>query len=394
MISLIDILILGLKNKRKLIGIPLATAVLLFIIVSFLPKIYYTESRLRIDDPNSQQMMMMLGTNKNLSSLLGKSKNDEPTDLYLELLNGRNNLFGAIHEFKLDSVYKIKIYDLVLKKFRKTLTIDVDDNGIVFCGIEGENRELNCKIVNYLVCNANQRYTTLQKERLALNTRYLSDERKQLIDTLESMNEELVGFYHNNNVVNIEKQIEYSLAALASYEDKLKSLEIEQKFSSDELAKNTPRMQENRRRINILQKEFDALRGGNGTKFQDTSKPTRSSIYLNPDWGLNKLFYERTLTTRLEIAKDFLAIISKELALTESELSRDIPVVQVIQPPYIPDWKVKPKRIHYALLGWLVAFTFVSSYLLLNAFLSGELKGDAALQKKVLELLKSLRICR
>lgn len=389
MISFIDILIICLKHKWKLIAIPIATAVILFIAVSFFPKIYYTECRLRIDDPNSQQMMM-LGMGKNLNSLLGKSKNDEPTDLYLELLSSRDNLLGAIHEFRLDTILKTKIYELAIKKFNASLNIDVEETGIIHCGIEGKDRDMNCKIVNYLVFNANKRYDSLQKERLALNTRYLSDERKQLIDTMENLNKELVGFYHNNNVVNIEKQIEYSLAALASYEEKLKTLEIEQKFATNELLQNTPQIQDNRKKIEILQKEFNSLRG-NGSQSQDSSKPVRSSIYLNPDWGLNKLFYEKTLIARLDIAKDFLSIISKELALSGSQLSRDIPVIQVIQQAYIPDWKVKPKRGIYMLLGFMVAFTLVLCYLLLNAFLDGTLKGDPALQRKIVDLLMALR---
>ena len=94
-----DLLIICLKKKWSVIGIPVGLAALSFIIVSFLPKYYYTEIRLRVDDPNSTSISILDGINKNLFSYFGKPPTNESSDLFLELLTGRETWFQQFMSF-------------------------------------------------------------------------------------------------------------------------------------------------------------------------------------------------------------------------------------------------------------------------------------------------------
>jgi hypothetical protein len=383
----LDLLIIIAKKKLVLFGIPLLLSVLTFVIVSFLPKYYYTEIRLRVDDPNSTNISLLDGINKNLFNYFGKPQVNESSDLFIELLAGRENLVSAIHKFRLDTLYKKKAIDLTIKSFLKDFNAGIDDNGILYCGYTGKNIDLCVNLITFMVQNANQKYSRLQKERITLNSYFLTQKYNQLFDSLECYNSELIDFYKENKIINLEKQIELSLLALSNYEQQYKALQVEKRFIELTGSKNSPESKKIEEKIKILKKEFQSLRGKEKTDFQ----PARNSLFLNTDWGMEQLFFEKILLSKIDIVKEFISAISKEIAFTESKLSRDIPVSQIIQEAYIPDWKVKPKRVVWMLTIFASSFMLCLCYVLFNAYMSGEIAGDEEKKKKISILLSALK---
>lgn len=384
----LEILTVCLRRKYYLIFIPLASAVIGFGISCLIPKSYYTEMRLRVDDPISKESAILPDIGKNLSSYFGNPLKNEAEELYVEVLTGRDNLVAAIKTFSLDTLYKRKRIDPTIKDFKKDLGIEIQDNNIITCGMRGENRELSIGVVKFLTNRANAKFIELQKERLALSSNFLSEKRQQLMDSIETLNTELITFYRENNVVNIQKQIELSLLALSSYEEEINSIKLGRAYTHNILGNNTPAEQELKNKLKVLRQEFRNLRG----KYSDDYKPSRQSILINADWGLDKMLFEKILHTRIDVLRDFLIMISKELALSESQLSKNVPAIQIIQDAYYPDWKISPKRIIWTAVSFCIAFVGTLCYILLTAFLKGELNAaDEQNRKKVLKVIEALK---
>lgn len=384
---LMDIFILLAKNKKFIICVSFLASILGFTLASVLPKTYKTEVRVRIDDPSSNSKVSLLtNMNKNIGSLFGGSVQNEASDLFIEILEGRNNLVRAIKEFKLDSIYgKISI-DLTLKALSKDLDIGVsEESGIVYCGYQSENRKLAVDLINYLVSNANERYITLEKERQVQNRDFLFQKQQQLIDSMENVNRELLEFYKDNNVISIEKQIELSLTALSTYERKLKDFEIDQKFVRKSVVQGSSMDKKYKDMIAILQEEFNTLR----TQRDKDYLPSRKTVLINTDWGMDKLLFEKIKLSQIEVIKDFIGTISKELALAEAQVSRTTPVVQIIQDAYYPDWKTKPKRATWMIMACFVAFSFSIFFVLLRALVNDEIKCENG--QKLKDLLSALK---
>ncbi|MDG5815013.1 hypothetical protein QA601_07990 [Chitinispirillales bacterium ANBcel5] len=368
--------------------IPFVASVVAFTISSLLEETFYTEIRLRIDDPNSNQMSIFADVGKSLSNYFGDAFKDESKELYMEILSGRENLISAIKEFELDTLYNRRAMELTLEDFKDNLFIGSRSNGIIICGFEGSDRQLALELVTFMVNRANEKFLQLQRERLLLNTEFLAQKRDELLDTLDTLNEELILFYRDNNVINIRKQIELSLLALSSYEEQLNSLRLSKSYSSSAVGKNAPMSRELENKIRVLEREFRTLRGN----FSDDYTPSRQSVLINTDWGLEKMLYERILTTRVGFVEEILVLLSKELALSESQLSRDIPVIQVVQEAYIPDWKVAPKRSVWIIVAFSIAFLGTVSYVLFSAFLKGELKcSSEENRQRVKALIEALK---
>ncbi len=369
---------------------PLVCAVLAFIIASVVPKIYYTEVRLRIDDPISSKTLGMLSADmsKGLSSFLGSSMKNESEELFLELLNGRNNLTLTIKKFSLDTLYKTKNMEATIKSFKRNLNIEMQkSSNIIYCGFKEKDRDLAMAVVRFLVNNANSRFIDLQKERLAMNTAFLTDRNKQLMDSLERNSRELITFYRENNVISIENQIELTLMTLARYEEQINTNRVNEVLSKGATGVNTPLSQELRVRNQVLQQEFQKIRG----VYDNDYKPSKQSVLINTDWGLDKLLFEQIATAKITIVKDFLGILSKELALSEAQLSKNIPAIQIIQDAYYPDWKIAPKRIIWVIAAFGLSLSMTVLLVMLTAFVKGELSGTSEISRqKFIKMLEAI----
>lgn len=383
---IIDIVIVCLRKKYLIMAVTLSAPVLAFLISSILPHSYYTEIRLRIDDPSSDKLSFFLNVD-NLTDFFGGAPQDDSEKLYLEILRGRDNLSAAVEEFSLDTIYKKRAMNLILREFVKDITIQ-STGGVIVCGYRAGDKYMASELVTFMVNRASDRFLELQKERLSMNVDFVSQKRDQLIDSLDLLNEELVAFYRENNVINIEKQVGLSLMALSKYEETISSLKIEELYAKNRVGKSAPATRELRSRLGVLEQEFRNLRG----EYDESYKPSRQSVLLNTDWAFEKLVGEKYLINRITIMKNFLTTISKELALSETQLSKNIPVIQVVQDAYIPDWKAGPKRIVWIFVAFSLSFMGIISYVLFGAFLSGELAtADDANRRKFKALIENLR---
>lgn len=385
--NFMDVLILIAKKKKIIICVTFFASVAGFVLAWVSPKIYGTELRVRIDDSNSTKISIISDMNKNLSNLFGNSLQDESSDLFLEILEGRENLVFAIKKFKLDSIYDKKSIDLTLKSFVKDLNIGISNNGIIYCGYQSKNRDLAVELVKTLVSAANERYITLERERQILNRDFLMEKQRELIDSLESVNRELIDFYKDNNVINIEKQIELSLAALSNYESKMKTFQIDQKYIRKSIGPGASMDEKYKDLISILQSEFNKLRN----EHENDYMPSRKSIFINTDWGMEKLLFEKIKLNQIQIIREFISVISKELALAEAQVSRNSPVVQVVQDAYYPDWKTKPKRATWMFVAFFVSLSLTVFYVVVRAQINGEVPDNGNGQK-VRELLSALKL--
>lgn len=350
-----------LRNKKFLIGIPVLTAVIAFIIAWILPPVYYTEIRLRLDDPNSKSGLSSLKLSAgSISDYFSSGSGQESKDLYMELLQSREIGVKTIQKFGLDTVYKKKSIDLTLKYFSEDLSIDENDYGIIFCGYESKNIGRAKELVRFMVQEANVKYMMLEHERMLLNTLFLRKKQSDVSDSLILLQDKLAEFHRDNRIVDAKSQIELSLQAMASYEQQLINLKMETDYLLKSQGSTSPAVDKIQEKVKILSKEYDKLRGG------ASANNSGKTVYVNTDWAMQKFLAIETMKSHIEIVGDILALISKELALAESQSSRNQPVVQIIQDSYQPDWKVRPKRLSWALAAFSLSFVLAIVILLLH----------------------------
>lgn len=381
-------------TKKKLFIFPIVAALICFTIAWFLPPIYTTELRLQVDASTSESASLggvssmfksSMGalSQSSLSSVLGGQNVVKPSDLYLEILSGREVALNTIHKFRLDTLYKKKADELTLKRFYKDVSIIEDASGVISCGFEAKDKVMARDIVRHMVKISNERYLTLQRERLQYSIEYLKNQERELMDSVASISDELIEFYRENNLVDLNSQMEITVKALAGYETQINNYKLSEQMQGKDNADKS----ETRKKRLLLEKKFRELRG----RYDSSYVPTDKSLYVNSDWASEKILYQERRASDLKRFQTLLEFVSTEKMNTESQNLKNQPVIQIIQDAYLPDWKTRPKRAKWAIGGFVASFFVTLFFVIYKGISTGAIVGSEGARRKLEQVKSSLR---
>jgi len=390
--SLTEILIFLLGRKKYSLGVPFLAGVLGFVIAWLLPPYYKSEIRIFLDTGSQTASISSLLKNATSSNLLGSlgsslipMSGQENEDLYLEIIHGRDVQLATIEKFRLDTIYKSAKYkETLLKIFDKDIMINVDElTGIISCTYEAKNKVLARDLVRFMVEEANAKYIKLRKERALQTIEQLNSFKRSIVYSADSLSDVLIKFYRDNNLLNLDSQLKLTITALASYEEQIKNLKVNEMRAG---ADNSTAA-EFRKRREIMEREAQKLRG----EFSEDYLPSKKSVYLNSDWAVEKLIEQEKLESSLRRLFTMIEMIEGNIAMEEGNAAKSLPVIQVVQDAYLADYKSKPKRAIWAVGATMLAFVFVNIFMLLKDIYYGKLECNAKTRdnvRKILELIK------
>lgn len=386
--------LLYILSHKKMLLLPFLVAGICFGIAWILPPYYKSEIRIQIDASQSDGAMSMLssvmagkgkglsGFGGSLSSLMASSADLTARELYMEVITGRDVMLETIQEFRLDTLYKKKSKDLLLKRFNKEIRID-DEDGVISCSFEAKDKYMAQDLVRFMVNRANEKYQDLQKQGLRYSVEYLQKSQRDLMDSVKSISEELVKFYRRNNLVDLESQMKLTMTALAAYEGQINNFKLSEKSEGERNASAA----EMRKRRTILEQQFKELRGS----YSKGYKPSEKTLYVNSNWAMSKILYQKQRQAELEMYLSILEMTSAQAMMTEAERLKSQPAIQIIQDAYVADWKTRPKRGIWAVAGFGASLFMVFVYLLLAGLLSGEIENHIELKEKLEQVKIALR---
>lgn len=383
--SLMDILIFLLNRKIYSIAFPFCAGILAISISYIVSPYYKSEIRVRLDTSKAKTASLgsLFKGTATPSSLLGSlgAGAQEDEDLYMEILEGRDVRLAVIEKFKLDTIYKgVKYKEALLKILKKELEIEYEDlTGIVSCTYEAQNKVLARDLVRFAVEEANTMYIRLRKERALQTIEHLNSFRQDVLASVDSSSQTLINFYRDNNLLNLASQFQLTLATLGGYEDQIKNLKI----SEASAGTNNSSEAELRKRRAILEREFKKLRG----EFSKDYLPSKTSVYVNSDWAIEKLIEQERLEGNLKRLFITLEMIEGNIVMEEANAIKNSPVIQIVQDAYLADYKSKPKRAIWGIAATCIAFAFISSLLIIKGIYTGELKSER--QEDLKRIVKS-----
>jgi uncharacterized protein involved in exopolysaccharide biosynthesis len=387
--SFTEILIFLLERKRYAVGIPFLAGVLGFVVAWISPEYYKSEIRVLLDTGSKTTSISSLIKNavpSSLTSTLGMGlQSSENEDLYLEIIDGRDVLLATIEKFKLDTIYKgIKYREALLKQFKSDIKIEPAElTGIILCSYEAKNKELARDLVRFVVEEANAKYIKLRKERALQTIEQLNLFKQSIVASADSLSEYVVNFYRDNNLLNLETQLQLTISALAAYEEQIKNLKIsESKAGSDNST-----AAELRKRRQILEREAQKLRG----EFSKEYLPSKNSVYVNSDWAVEKLIELSRLENDLKRLFLTLEMVESNIITEEANAAKNMPVIQVVQDAYLPDYKSRPKRAMWAIAASVFSFSFIFALLVLRGMLSGELTYEERKRENLRNIIRLIK---
>jgi uncharacterized protein involved in exopolysaccharide biosynthesis len=158
------------------------------------------------------------------------------------------------------------------------------------------------------------------------------------------------------------------------------------KISESASGSDNATVAELRKRKNILEREFQKLRG----EFSEDYLPSKQSIYVNSDWAVEKLIEQEKMERDLRRFLGTAEMLEGSIVMEQGNVARNIPVIQVVQDAYLADYKSGPKRAKWALGAAILASAFVFLLLFLYGIYSGGFPCEENTRESLKKLLRTL----
>jgi hypothetical protein len=370
----LDIVLFLLKRKKISLGVPFLAGVLGFAIAWVLPPYYLSEIRVYLETGPKTAGIGSLLKGAASASLLGNigagASAQESEELYIEIIEGRDVQLATIEKFRLDTIYKSAKYkETLLKQFDKDLKISIEElSGIISCSYEAKNKVLARDLVRFVVEEANAKYVNLRKERALQTVEHLKSFRQSLLASADSLSEFMVNFYKDNNLLNLAAQLQLTISTIAGYESQINNFKINESNANSDNSNKA----EFRKKREILEREVQKLRG----EYTKDYLPSKKSVYINSDWAMEKLIEQERLEADMKRFFVTLEMIEGNIVMAEGNAAKNLPVIQIVQDAYLPDYKSKPKRAMWAVVSASLAFALINCLLVTRAIYAGELKSE------------------
>ena len=347
-------------NKKKIVLITLLSGILAALVVYFaMDPIFYSSATLKTTSKSSgiSSLMGIEGVPDigELSGLGGGSTVKELA-LYENILMSRRCVEAAIVSFNILEEEKFKYMFDAVKYFRQTVMQVTKDKvaGTLEVGIYDKDPAKAKDMVEFMVNQLNSINTELNVLN-ARNNREFIEGRYELAKQELSSKEDSLRDYQDRFGIAPDLQVQAAVKAEIELESEIRSEEIKLEILKKILAPDESEIKIQNQKIEELSRQLSNIQN-NG---DDTDVLTLKG---KPEIVLNYLRLKRNV----EIQNKILTTLIPLLEQARIEEKRETPSVLVLDPPAVPDKKVKPKRAITVLILMFITGVMTFLYFILK----------------------------
>lgn len=352
---------------RRLLYRVAAVALVAAALVAFLiPKHY--ESKVRImppDQPGGAAAIISALASKGMpsgmgalaGSLLGAKNNGA---LFVDLLHSRTVQDDIVDRFDLQKVYWRRYKEDARKKLESRTDVAEDrKSGVISITVtdtdpnraramaEAYVHELD-KLVAQVSTSAARRQRLFLEQRLA-----------KVQEELEAAERELSAFSSKNMTLDIKEQTKAMVTAGATLEAQLIAAQTELSGLQQVYGDENVRVRGTKARIAELQRQIEKMGDANGVSGgSELSPPLRQLPVLGVRWA--------DLYRTTKVHETVFELLTQQYEMAKVEEAKEIPTVQVIDPPNFPEKKSWPPRLLLITAGVLISLAAASAWIVIN----------------------------
>jgi len=359
--DLLDYFVLIVKWKRFLIIQFLITVIASYILVYFLLPPQY-DSKATIVAVEEQSLNPISSISKSMRNFpiaslgLGQFSATEKYDLFSTIILSRTNLEKIIKKFDLMEDYGSESLEKTVKALKSNISLDVTTEMAYEIKVRASSPKKSVEMAKFLLDEVNSSVIDLNVRKSKENREFLEGRYKEISANLASAEDSLMWYQKRSGLLEAENQIKATIEALTSLESEVALKEIELAVLEKTYGKDASQTLNARISFEEFRKELNML--------IKTGKKESAIVPLSalPKKALQYFRYFRDV----EIYQAMLEFIIPLYEQARFEEVKDIPVIQVIDYPGLPEKKAYPPRTLYALLiSFFVAF-FTSLMLMLK----------------------------
>ena len=366
MLSLISVL---LRRKKLVIAVTAAAFAVSAIVSLLIPPRYVSSASL-----------LPLGVEKDITGLRDFfSSLGELGEISAGFLRARKNLIidhlarsrqmcTLLDErFDLVSLYGESDPEALRGRLRERTGLVIKDEGVIVLSVEDESPQRAKELVEAYIANLDSILIGLAVENSERKRAFLEEEIGRREQRILEADTAIQHFQTEYGIYDIEEQARAALRITAALSARRSMLEIERDLLEMTLKPGSPELESVRNELELVEDRLSAMREGEAGR-EELFPPLSELPGLASE-------YVGMLTTRK--LQEFV-IMYLGLQLEDARLGSDrrASVLKVIDPPYVPEKRVWPKRKQIVMFSTLAAFFWSCFVLLVIEGIRGGLLDD------------------
>jgi capsule polysaccharide export protein KpsE/RkpR len=349
----------GLYRRRKLLAAGWAVFLALSLVVALLSKKHYTSETTVQINPEIEMGLGGLAA-EGLKMLDAGSGTSQGLGTVLAIMDSRKFAMTMINDFGLKNVYKTKWDHMAIKAFRKNFTYQAFDEGIVSLSFTYPHKD-SCKVIldsilGYINAKTIEFATSKARQEFAFNQRQVDSVYRRI----DSIQLEAIAYLRRNNIVDVESNMEVVLLGYGQIQNAI--MQLESQYAIAKIDNRVPPQEKQN-----LRAQLEALKQKRRELFAD---PGHGKSGSKRDYDLSVSYDSMPALAawqermKLMAARDeaILKILIPKLEHSRLKMVETTPVINVIDPSFVPPYKSGPKRAFIVLgitFGLGIVFTFL-----------------------------------
>ena len=356
-------------------------SLVLFTLVAFLlPKHYVATTRLMPPDygSNLQMALAMPALSSEAGSAAGGASGsvvgiasqllglNTSGDLFIGVLQSQSVEDHIIDKFQLMDLYSARYIQDARDKLESRTDIKSDrKSGIISIEVDDKSPQRAAAMAKMYIEELDHALALVNTSAAHRERVFIESRLKEVKQDLDSSATEFAAFSSQNAAVDVPEQAKAMVAAAADLQAQLIAAQSELRGLEQIYTDNNVRVRSLQAHVAELQHQMEKFGGKDVNPAKDSSL-ARSELYPSirqlPLLGVKYL----DLFRRNKIDEAVFEFLTKEYEMAKVEEARQLPTVQVLDPPKVPDKKSSPHRLLIMLGGVLLGLVVAAAYLVVK----------------------------
>lgn len=377
--SMLDLLIVLARHKRKLILVPFSAAALAAGLTFLMPNVYTATVQLMPPQSESGASALLGQLGGALGGLATGALGGKTTnDTYIGMLGSRTISDELIKRFDLAKVYETNYSSDTRKALKNATTFINSRDGMIIIEVDDTDPKRAAAMANAYAESLQNLTRSVAVTGAARRRLFFQTQLDQAKKSLAEAEVALKNTQEKNGVVQLSGQAQGILEAAANLKAMIASKEVALRGMRTFATSNNPDYIRAEQELNALRAQLSKVETAPNSGNGDISIATAKVPAVALEYG-----------RRLRDVKYFEAmyeLLAKQVELAKIDEAKDSAMVQVLDPADVPDKKAKPRRTLIVLITMLAAFVLTLLWVVVR-----ELVSSSAEDRDTAARLKELR---
>lgn len=361
--DILDYFVLLVKWRKFLLITLISVFVLSYLTIYFFVPEEFESQTLIIPTGSETSMSGIAGVMKNLKDLpfgLGGTSKTAETDLYITILNSRTTLEKMVKKFNLMQDYDLKSMEKTIKKLAKNIDAGLTKENAFRISVRANSPQKAADMANYLLSLLNETVIKMNVSKSRDNREFLETRYNEIKTRLRNAEDSLQLFQQSSGMLEAKEQPKLILNAYSKLQGEVMSKQLELAITEKIVSKDSPQLNLLKTQLNEYEAELAKM------KSRGEDKDLLLSLNSLPEKTKDYIRHYRNV----EIFNSILEFIVPMYEQAKFEEQKNIPVMQIVDYPSIPEKRVYPLRTLISAIVTFVVFFIVVLFIIVRDLFS------------------------